>query len=217
MNRFRSLSNTFRNEISQAEAKQMLLIDIGIIVGTTLIAAILTFLMRQYIINVSRYIEYDLKNTIYDHYQVLSSSFYKKNRVGDLMNRISEDVSQVRMYAGPAIMYGLQTLTLFVILIPLMFLKAPELALYTVLPFPLLSFLIYRISRLIHVRSTAVQTYLSTLSTFTQERFSGIAIVKAYHLEQKIDQDMQALAEDGKQTAMDLAKINAWFFPLMFA
>lgn len=205
----------FRNEISQAEAKQMLLIDIGIIVGTTLIAAILTFLMRQYIINVSRYIEYDLKNTIYDHYQVLSSSFYKKNRVGDLMNRISEDVSQVRMYAGPAIMYGLQTLTLFVILIPLMFLKAPELALYTVLPFPLLSFLIYRISRLIHVRSTAVQKYLSTLSTFTQERFSGIAIVKAYHLEQKIDQDMQSLAEEGKQTAMDLAKINAWFFPLM--
>lgn len=131
------------------------------------------------------------------------------------MNRISEDVSQVRMYAGPAIMYGLQTLTLFVILIPLMFLKAPELALYTVLPFPLLSFLIYRISRLIHVRSTAVQTYLSTLSTFTQERFSGIAIVKAYHLEQKIDQDMQELAEEGKQTAMDLAKINAWFFPLM--
>ena len=205
----------FRNEISQAEAKQMLLIDIGIIVGTTLIAAILTFLMRQYIINVSRYIEYDLKNTIYDHYQVLSSSFYKKNRVGDLMNRISEDVSQVRMYAGPAIMYGLQTLTLFVILIPLMFLKAPELTLYTVLPFPILSFLIYRISRLIHVKSTAVQTYLSTLSTFTQERFSGIAIVKAYHLEQKIDQDMQALAEEGKQTAMDLAKINAWFFPLM--
>ena len=205
----------FRNEISQVEAKKMLLIDIGIIVGTTFIAAILTFLMRQYIINVSRYIEYDLKNTIYDHYQVLSSTFYKKNRVGDLMNRISEDVSQVRMYAGPAIMYGLQTFTLFAILIPLMFLKAPELALYTVLPFPLLSFLIYRISRLIHVKSTAVQTYLSILSTFTQERFSGIAIVKAYHLEQKIDSDMQSLAEEGKQTAMALAKINAWFFPLM--
>jgi len=205
----------FRNEIRQVEAKKMLLIDIGIIVGTTFIAAILTFLMRQYIINVSRYIEYDLKNTIYDHYQVLSSTFYKKNRVGDLMNRISEDVSQVRMYAGPAIMYGLQTFTLFAILIPLMFLKAPELALYTVLPFPLLSFLIYRISRLIHVKSTAVQTYLSTLSTFTQERFSGIAIVKAYHLEQKIDSDMQSLAEEGKQTAMALAKINAWFFPLM--
>lgn len=205
----------FRNEISQVEAKKMLLIDIGIIVGTTFIAAILTFLMRQYIINVSRYIEYDLKNTIYDHYQVLSSTFYKKNRVGDLMNRISEDVSQVRMYAGPAIMYGLQTFTLFAILIPLMFLKAPELALYTVLPFPLLSFLIYRISRLIHVKSTAIQAYLSTLSTFTQERFSGIAIVKAYHLEQKIDNDIQALAEEGKYTAMALAKINAWFFPLM--
>ena len=205
----------FRNEISQVKAKKMLLIDIGIIVGTTFIAAILTFLMRQYIINVSRYIEYDLKNTIYDHYQILSSTFYKKNRVGDLMNRISEDVSQVRMYAGPAIMYGLQTFTLFAILIPLMFLKAPELALYTVLPFPLLSFLIYRISRLIHVKSTAVQAYLSTLSTFTQERFSGIAIVKAYHLEQKIDNDIQALAEEGKYTAMALAKINAWFFPLM--
>ena len=205
----------FRGDIDKSTAQQELLIDISIIIGTTLIAAVLTFLMRQYIINVSRYIEFDLKNTIYDHYQRLTLQFYKKNRVGDLMNRISEDVSQVRMYAGPAIMYGLQTLTLFVILIPLMFIKAPTLALYTVLPFPILSFLIYRISRMIHYRSTAVQAYLSTLSNYTQERFSGIAVVKAYGLEKRIDKEMDDLAIEGKQTAMKLAQINAWFFPLM--
>ncbi|MEK9751017.1 MAG: ABC transporter ATP-binding protein, partial [Flavobacteriaceae bacterium] len=124
-------------------------------------------------------------------------------------------VSQVRMYAGPAIMYGLQTLTLFVILIPLMFIKAPTLALYTVLPFPILSVLIYNISKRIHLRSTAVQAYLSTLSTFTQERFSGIAVVKAYGLEEQIDQEISQLSSEGKETAMHLARINAWFFPLM--
>lgn len=210
-----TIEQFFKNEITKEAAQQLLTIDISIIIGTTAIAALLTFLMRQYIINVSRYIEYDLKNEVFKHYLTLSLNFYKKNRVGDLMNRLSEDVSQVRMYAGPAIMYGLQTLTLFVILIPLMFVKAPTLALYTVLPFPILSVLIYGVSKRIHQRSTAVQTFLSTLSTFTQERFSGIAVVKAYGLEQQIDRDIEQLSIEGKETAMHLAKINAWFFPLM--
>jgi ATP-binding cassette, subfamily B, multidrug efflux pump len=210
-----TIERFFNEEITKEAAQKLLAIDIGIIIGTTAMAALLTFLMRQYIINVSRYIEFDLKNEVFSHYLKLSLNFYKKNRVGDLMNRLSEDVSQVRMYAGPAIMYGLQTLTLFLILIPLMFIKAPMLAFYTVLPFPVLSVLIYSISKRIHQRSTAVQVFLSTLSTFTQERFSGIAVVKAYGLERQIDRDIRHLSVEGKETAMHLAKINAWFFPLM--
>ena len=210
-----TIERFFNEEITKEAAQKLLAIDIGVIIGTTAIAALLTFLMRQYIINVSRYIEFDLKNEVFGHYLKLSLNFYKKNRVGDLMNRLSEDVSQVRMYAGPAIMYGLQTLTLFLILIPLMFIKAPMLAFYTVLPFPVLSVLIYGISKRIHQRSTAVQVFLSTLSTFTQERFSGIAVVKAYGLERQIDRDIRHLSVEGKETAMHLAKINAWFFPLM--
>ena len=210
-----TIERFFSEEITKEAAQKLLAIDIGIIIGTTAMAALLTFLMRQYIINVSRYIEFDLKNEVFSHYLKLSLNFYKKNRVGDLMNRLSEDVSQVRMYAGPAIMYGLQTLTLFLILIPLMFIKAPMLAFYTVLPFPVLSVLIYSISKRIHQRSTAVQVFLYTLSTFTQERFSGIAVVKAYGLERQIDRDIRHLSVEGKETAMHLAKINAWFFPLM--
>ena len=203
------------NDILKAEAKEMLFEYILIIVGAALLSGFFTFLMRQTIINVSRYIEYDLKNEVFDHYQLLSLNFYKKNRTGDLMNRISEDVNQVRLYGGPAIMYGIQTLTLFVCLVPLMFIKAPVLALYALLPLPILSVLIYQISKIIHKRSTIVQEFLSTLSTFTQESFSGISVIKAYALEPKVNTELQNLALDGKNKSMDLAKVNAWFFPLM--
>lgn len=203
------------NDILKAEAKEMLLEYILIIVGAALLSGFFTFLMRQTIINVSRYIEYDLKNEVFDHYQLLSLNFYKKNRTGDLMNRISEDVNQVRLYGGPAIMYGIQTLTLFVCLVPLMLIKAPILALYALLPLPILSVLIYQISKIIHKRSTIVQEFLSTLSTFTQESFSGISVIKAYALEPKVNTELQNLALDGKNKSMDLAKVNAWFFPLM--
>lgn len=201
--------------ISLSDAKGMLLQYILIIVGAALLSALFTFLMRQTIINVSRYIEYDLKNEVFDHYQLLSLNFYKKNRIGDLMNRISEDINQVRMYAGPAIMYGIQTLTLFACLIPLMFIKAPTLAAYTLLPLPILSVLIYQISKVIHKRSTKVQEFLSTLSTFTQESFSGISVIKAYSIEPRINTELRELAIEGKDTSMSLAKVNAWFFPLM--
>ncbi|UII75138.1 ABC transporter ATP-binding protein/permease [Flagellimonas sp. HMM57] len=203
------------NTIPVSEAKGLLFEYILIIVGAALLSGLFTFLMRQTIINVSRYIEYDLKNEVFDHYQFLNLNFYKKNRIGDLMNRISEDVNQVRMYGGPAIMYGIQTITLFVCLIPLMFIKAPTLATYTLLPLPFLSVLIYQISKIIHKRSTKVQEYLSTLSTFTQESFSGVAVIKAYGLEPKINAELGDLALEGKNTSMDLAKVNAWFFPLM--
>jgi ATP-binding cassette subfamily B protein len=201
--------------ISKPEAKEVLLEYILIIVGAALLSALFTFLMRQTIINVSRYIEYDLKNEVFDHYQFLNLNFYKRNRIGDLMNRISEDVGQVRMYAGPAIMYGIQTLTLFVCLIPLMFIKAPTIAFYTLIPLPILSVLIYQISKVIHKRSTKVQEYLSTLSTFTQESFSGVSVIKAYGLEPQINDELKSLALEGKDTSMSLAKVNAWFFPLM--
>ncbi|WP_445381641.1 ABC transporter ATP-binding protein [Robiginitalea sp. IMCC43444] len=201
--------------ITESLAREQLLEYIGIIIGAALLSGFFTFLMRQTIINVSRYIEYDLKNEVFDHYQRLSLNFYKSNRTGDLMNRISEDVSQVRMYAGPAIMYGIQTLTLFVCLIPLMFIKAPTIAFYALLPLPVLSVLIYWISRVIHQRSTRVQVYLSTLSTFAQETFSGISVIKAYVMEPRINNEAGELAYEGKDKSMDLAKVNAWFFPLM--
>ena len=202
-------------DLARSLAQQQLLEYIGIIIGAALLSGFFTFLMRQTIINVSRYIEFDLKNEVYDHYQKLDLNFYKSNRTGDLMNRISEDVSQVRMYAGPAIMYGIQTLTLFVCLVPLMFIKAPTIAFYALVPLPVLSVLIYWISRIIHQRSTRVQAYLSTLSTFAQESFSGISVIKAYAMEPRINREASDLAIEGKEKSMDLAKVNAWFFPMM--
>jgi ATP-binding cassette subfamily B protein len=202
-------------EIEKSTAQELLMEYILIIIGAALLSGFFTFLMRQLIINISRYIEYDLKNEIFDHYQKLSLNFYKKNRTGDLMNRISEDVNEVRMYAGPAIMYGIQTLTLFACLIPLMFIKAPTLAAYTLLPLPFLSVLIYQISKVIHKRSTIVQQYLSSLSTFTQEIFSGVSVIKAYALEPQTNDDLVKLAIEGKEKSVSLAKVNAWFFPLM--
>ena len=209
------VENYIGNNIVEAEAKELLFEYILIIIGAALLSGFFTFLMRQTIIYVSRYIEYDLKNEVFDHYQLLSLNFYKKHRTGDLMNRISEDVGQVRLYSGPAIMYGIQTLTLFVCLIPLMFIKAPTIAFYALIPLPVLSVLIYLISRVIHTRSTRVQEYLSTLSTFAQESFSGVSVIKAYNLEDKTNQDVNVLALEGRNKSMDLAKVNAWFFPLM--
>lgn len=212
---FEVIDDLAARSIGQGQATDLLTEYILIIVGTALLSGIFTFLMRQTIINVSRYIEYDLKNEVFDHYQFLNLDFYKKNRTGDLMNRISEDVGQVRLYAGPAVMYGINALTLFGCLIPLMFIKAPTLALYTVLPFPILSFLIYKISKIIHRRSTKVQEFLSLLSTFTQESFSGISVIKAYGLEPQTHEEVVGLANEGKDKSMNLAKVNAWFFPLM--
>ncbi|MCO5724056.1 ABC transporter ATP-binding protein [Robiginitalea marina] len=202
-------------EITEAVARQQLLWFIGVIIGAALLSGFFTFLMRQTIINVSRYIEYDLKNEVFDHYQRLSLNFYKANRTGDLMNRISEDVNQVRNYAGPAIMYGIQTLTLFACLVPLMFIKAPTMAFYALVPLPVLSVLIYWISRIIHKRSTRVQAFLSDLSTFAQETFSGISVIKAYIMEPHINGQARALSLEGRAKSMDLARVNAWFYPMM--
>ncbi len=210
-----AVEDFMNGKISEVVAREELLKFILIIVGAALLSGFFTFLMRQTIINISRYIEYDLKNEVFDHYQLLSLNFYKKNRTGDLMNRISEDVGQVRMYAGPALMYGINTITLFACIVPIMFITAPKLALYALIPLPILSVLIYQISIIIHHRSTKVQQFLSTLSTFTQETFSGVSVIKAYVLEPQVNDELKLLAIDGKNKSMDLAKVNAWFFPLM--
>lgn len=201
--------------VSEQTVKTELTEVIIYIIGAALIAAIFTFFMRQYIINVSRYVEFDLKNEIYDQYQKLSLNFYKKNRTGDLMNRISEDVGNVRMYAGPAIMYSINTVTLFIIALIYMFNEAPKLALYTILPLPLLSVVIYKLSKEIHTRSTIVQQFLSKLSAFTQESFSGISVIKAYGIEPQTSVNFYGLAAESKQKQINLAKVQAWFFPMM--
>ncbi|SDL76982.1 ATP-binding cassette, subfamily B [Salinimicrobium catena] len=201
--------------ISAAEVKSELMTNILLILGATLLAAFFTFLMRQTFIVVSRHIEFDLKNEVFQKYEDLSLNFYKKNRTGDLMNRISEDVSKVRMYLGPAIMYSVQTGVLFIVVIPYMFSQAPELTMYTIAPLPILSFAIYKLSVAINKRSTIVQQYLSKLNTFTQESFSGISVIKSYGLEPQTNTGFVELSNGSKEKNIDLVKVQAFFFPLM--
>ncbi|MCB0452654.1 MAG: ABC transporter ATP-binding protein [Aequorivita sp.] len=195
--------------------KHELLINILLLLGAALLSAFFTFMMRQTFIVVSRYVEYDLKNEIFQHYEKLSLGFYKQNRTGDLMNRISEDVSKVRMYVGPALMYSITTITLFIVVVSYMFYKAPILTLYAIAPLPILSIAIYKLSVLINHRTTIVQQYLSKLTTFTQESFSGIAVIKAYGIEPRTNSNFEELAEGSKVKNIDLAKVQALFFPLM--
>jgi len=201
--------------VSIADVKQELLINIGLIIGAALASAVLTFIMRQTFIVVSRYIEYDLKNEVYTQYQTLSLDFYKRNRTGDLMNRISEDVSKVRMYVGPALMYGVQTLTLFVVVIYFMIKAAPTLTLYTLIPFPVLSLAIYKLSMSINKRSAEIQRFLSLLNTYTQESFSGIAVIKSYGILNRFNSDFEKLSNESRDKNVNLAKVEAFFFPLM--
>jgi ATP-binding cassette subfamily B multidrug efflux pump len=195
--------------------KKELFISILIILGTALLAGFFTFLMRQTFIVVSRNIEFDLKNEIFKHYERLSLEFYKQHRTGDLMNRISEDVSKVRMYAGPALMYSVTNITLLVVTLSYMFYSAPTLTLYAIAPLPFLSVAIYKLSAAIHKRSTIVQQYLSKLTSFTQESFSGISVIKAYGIESRIIKNFNVLSEGSKDKNIDLAKVQALFFPLM--
>lgn len=210
-----TISKALSNDISNDVFKQELAINIMYLIGAAVIAGVFTFLMRQTLINVSRYIEYDLKNEVYQQYQRLSLNFYKSNRTGDLMNRISEDVTKVRMYTGPAIMYTVNMVTLFIVALIYMISVAPKLTLYTMLPLPFLSFIIYKLSKIINKRSTIVQEYLSNLSTYTQESFSGISIIKAYGIEDENNITFNTLSEKSKEKQIDLTKIQALFFPSM--
>ena len=194
-----------------------LLHNILLIIVTTIIAGILTFLMRQTLIVMSRRVEFDLKNEVFRQYENLSQSFYKQNRTGDLMNRISEDVGKVRMYVGPAVMYTINTVIRFAIVIVYMYNVSPRLTLYTLLPLPVLSYVIFKLSREINIRSTIFQQYMSKVSSFTQEIFSGIRVVKAYSLEDQHQTNMIALSHESKAKSMSLAKVQSLFGPLMVA
>ncbi len=189
--------------------------NIFLILLAAISAGIFTFLTRQTIINVSRYVEFDLKNEIYVQYQKLSLSFYKRNQTGDLMNRISEDVSRVRMYFGPAIMYSINTITLIIITFFYMYRQSPELTFYTVSPLPVLSYTIFKLSGIINIRSRIVQESLSKLSSFTQEVFTGIKIVKSYAIQNTKSKQFDNLSKENKENQISLVKMQALFFPLM--
>ncbi len=210
-----AIQKHLNNPTGQPAIEWTLLYYTLIIIGSALLSGFFTFWMRQLIINVSRYIEYDMKNEIYQKYQTLSQRFYKQNRTGDLMNRISEDVGKVRMYAGPAIMYSVQTITLFLCSIPLMLYTSPILTFYALLPLPFLAILIYFISKKIHQKTLEVQEFLSDLSTFSQETFSGINVTKAYAFENRTLEKVKKLSAIGKKKNLSLIKIEAVFVPMM--
>lgn len=195
--------------------KKELLENIALIFVFTLIAGLLTFFMRQALIVMSRYVEFDLKNEIFNHYQNLSQNFYKKNRTGDLMNRISEDVGKVRMYVGPAVMYTINTVIRFAAIIISMSAINVKLTIYSLLPLPILSYSIFILSKKINKKSTEYQQNLSTLSSFTQEFFSGIRIIKAYALENDRNNYFTKLSQISKKKNLSLAKTQALFGPLM--
>jgi len=195
--------------------RQSLIKNISFIVGAAFLAGGFTFIMRQTLINVSRFIEFDLKNEIFQKYQDLDLSFYKKNRVGDLMNRISEDVSKVRMYVGPALMYSINTITLFIIIISYMLSIDVKLTLYTITPLPFLSIIIYKLSKKINIKSLRVQESLSKLTTVAQESFSGISIIKSYTIEDELNKHIDDISHETQTRHVDLAKFQAWFLPMM--
>ena len=205
-----------KGNILEIETVQSELIqNIFLILLAAISAGIFTFLTRQTIINVSRYVEFDLKNEIYEQYQKLSLSFYKKNQTGDLMNRISEDVSRVRMYFGPALMYSINTITLLIITFFYMYRQSPELTIYTISPLPILSYCIYKLSGIINIRSRIVQESLSKLSSLSQEVFTGIQIIKSYAIQKNTYNKFDNLSEKNKENQISLVKMQALFFPLM--
>ncbi|MEI7508330.1 MAG: ABC transporter ATP-binding protein [Flavobacterium sp.] len=212
---FKAIEDYHKSAIGSALVKNQLIENILLIIGTTIIAGLLTFLMRQTLIVMSRHVEFDLKNEVFKHYEVLDQNFYKRNRTGDLMNRISEDVAKVRMYVGPAVMYTINTLIRFTVVIIYMYNVSPRLTLYTILPLPILSYIIFKLSVEINLRSTVFQQYLSKVSSFTQEVFSGIRVIKAYSLESQNQEIIVDLANESKAKSMSLAKVQSLFGPLM--
>src|SRR5690606_30700769 len=185
----------------------MLLFFAGLVLLMALLKGVFTFFTRQTIIVMSRLIEYDLKNEIYQHYQELSMSFYKSNNTGDIMNRISEDVSKVRMYLGPGIMYTINLLVLFILVVSVMFSINVRLSLFSLAPLPLLSILIYIVSNKINKKSERVQRQLSALTTISQETFSGIRIIKSFVKEKYMDDVFAKESEKYKDTNLNLVKL----------
>ncbi|WP_179413600.1 ABC transporter ATP-binding protein [Mucilaginibacter sp. E4BP6] len=186
-----------------------------VVLALSLVRGLFLFFMRQTIILMSRHIEYDLKNEIYAHYQVLSLAFYRRHNTGDLMNRVTEDVSRVRMYLGPGIMYSLNTIILFVMVIYLMLTVNTRLAIFSILPLPILVLIIFYINNIINFRSEKIQERLSILSSFVQENFSGIRIIKSYVRENYVRKNFAIESEHYKEHSMALVKVQALFYPTM--
>ena len=206
----------YRNGVTQDGNVSGELVRYGLyIIGAAVLQGIFMYFMRQTIVVMSRHIEFDLKNTVFAHYQRLTQRFYKNNSTGDLMNRISEDVSKVRMYVGPAIMYALNTGFTIILVISIMISVSPKLTLLTLVPLPFLAFLVYRVANLIHTRSRRVQEQLSELSTFAQESFSGARVIKAYHKSPWFSTNFKAQAIEYRSVNERLFRVNATFQPLM--
>ena len=187
----------------------------AVILLMALLRGVFLFMVRQTIIVMSRLVEYDLKNEIFGHYQSLPLSFYRRNNTGDLMNRISEDVSKVRMYLGPSIMYGLNMVTLVLMLVPIMLSINVKLTLFALIPLPLLSVSIYYVNNIINKRSEAIQKSQSGLSTYVQEAFSGIRVLKSFIREKDSSEKFEKESDSYKEKSLDLTKVQALFFPLI--
>ena len=192
-----------------------LLINGAIIVGTSVLSGVFRFMMRQTIIVASRRIEYELKNKIYRHYQELSLTTYKKTTIGDLLNRLSEDVVAIRMYLGPGVMYVVNLVILLVITSIYMLMTNVEMTLWTLIPLPILSFLIYKVSSIINRKSKIMQKSQSAISTFVQDSFSGIRVVKFFNKEKYIEKNYGEKIKDYQDKALDLAKTEAYFFTII--
>jgi ATP-binding cassette subfamily B multidrug efflux pump len=214
---YRPLMQGGMGELARENFLEFVFIFGILIIIMALLRGFFLFLIRQTIIIMSRKVEYDMKNEIFDHYQNLPLSFYRKNSTGDLMARITEDVSRVRMYLGPAIMYGLNLLILFPLVIFYMISVNPELTLYSLLPLPILSISIYFVNNLINERSEKIQRSLSELSTFVQEAFSGIRVLKAFVREEDSAREFAIVSEEYKHKSIQLTRVNALFFPLIMA
>lgn len=186
-----------------------------LVIALYVLRGLFLFFMRQTIILMSRHIEFDMKNDIYQHYQKLSLGFYRRNNTGDLMNRATEDVNRVRMYVGPAIMYTINTFVLSVLIIWSMFDVNSKLAIYCLLPLPFLVVIIYYVNTLIFKKSGKIQERLSDLSSFVQERFSGIRILKSYVREDYTRNMFEIQSNDYKKDSMSLVKVSALFYPTM--
>ena len=201
-------------EFYQIIGKTLLLFGVLVLV-LALIMGLFMFLMRQTLIVMSRLIEYDMRKELFAHYEELDLAFYKKNNTGDLMSRITEDVSKVRMYLGPALLYGINLVSLFSMVIYAMFQVSVELSLYVLLPLPILSLSIYYVSSIINKRSTVIQEQLATLNSTSQEVYSGIRVVKTYVQERPMLDFFSGQSEVYKHKSMDLVQVNALFHPLM--
>src|SRR6478609_465735 len=212
---YQSFSGTSQREDFFKVFAYGILVYAGLILLMAVLRGVFLYFVRQTLIVMSRLIEYDLKNEVFEHYQTLPLSFYRRNSTGDLMNRISEDVGRVRMYLGPSIMYGLQLFTLFFMLIPYMFFINAKLTWFALMPLPILSISIFYVNNIIEHRSEEIQKSQSRLSTFVQEAFSGIRVLKSFTRENESVQNFTKESEEYKRQSIKLTKVEALFYPIV--